>query len=103
MSRFITTFLMVISLTFSPFQGLSPIGVSVFSANEDSGTGESIDLPTIGNTQKSETTSKDQTKKEENIKKYKASSFVTLDFEGYCKIEIPESHFKERGTSTSTQ
>lgn len=103
MSRFITTFLMVISLTFSPFQGLSPIGVSVFSANEDSGTGESIDLPTIGNTQKSEATSKDQTKKEENIKKYKASSFVTLDFEGYCTIEIPESHFKERDSSTSTQ
>lgn len=103
MGRFITTFLMVISLTFSPFQGMSPIGVSLFSANDDIGAGESIDLPTIGNTQKSETTPKDQTKKEENINKYKASSFVTLDFEGYCTVEIPESHFKERDSSSATQ
>lgn len=103
MGRFITTFLMVISLTFSPFQGMSPIGVSLFSANDDIGTGESIDLPAIGNTQKSKTTPKDQTKKEENINKYKASSFVTLDFEGYCTVEIPESHFKERDSSSATQ
>lgn len=97
--RFITSFLMCITLAFSQLSGFGPIGIALFNSDMTRGTGESIDLPTIGQNVVTEPDTSDIVYE---VKTYDTSSFITLDLEGYCTIEIPESHYKVRSSSTAT-
>ena len=103
MGRFITSFIMVLSLIFSPLQAIAPTGIAIFSSNMNSGTGKSIELPQLGQGEQTQIPLEDPTEQEESDNKWGTSSFVELDFNGYCTICVPESHFTVRASSTDVQ
>lgn len=97
--EFFTSLLLVLSLAFSSLMPFTPVTLHAYNSNHSHQT-ELIDLnlkqgPTIKEKEPEIDPIRDNT--------YNTSSFVTLDFEGYCTIEVPESHMTLRSSSTNTQ
>lgn len=97
-------FLVILSLIFSFFIPFSPITTTAYKASYTSNSSNEINVDdsaeNVGNTVNNDIENEDNT---DNTKKYNIENYIELDLDGYCTIDIPQSHFKESNSSTPTE
>ena len=93
--KLLTTLLMCLSLIFSSFNPFAPLTIALMGDKEQTPTAEeNVEPPTEVVEVMPEDTVEDTG--------YKIKNFMAMDFEGYCTMDMPQSHFKVHvGSSTN--
>lgn len=101
--RFLTTFFTILTITFSQLSGFMSLGIKGMISTsqpsavvqDDTGVGSNTVAETPTETAVSNNEATQQNSGE-------VGSFITSELEGYCTIEVPQSHFKDSPNYSST-
>lgn len=99
--KFLTIMFTILTMSFSQLSGFATLAIrNLASASSSPEPITSVsDNPT--ETQAVDTVSED-TAQEEGSSHKEVGSFITVELEGYCTIEVPQTHFKDSPNYSST-
>ena len=99
--KFLTIMFTILTMSFSQLSGFATLAIrNLASASSSPEPITSVsDTPT--ETQAVDTVSED-TAQEEGSSHKEVGSFITVELEGYCTIEVPQTHFKDSPNYSST-